>query len=265
MFAALYRWRGVLVMTALAFATIWFALTGDLVLYISPASAWLAVPMAFLTLGLCAAWVVSQARRPKGQHAHDDHAHDDEDEEIRMPRRALPRAAYLASAAVVTAFVIAVVVLPPSTLSAATAIQRDVTSTVATTGVASLADATVDGSQLSGTYGLAVWSSLLAQTSDAAFYADKPAAIDGFITPDPAGDADVFYLTRFFITHCAVDAQPVAVPVFQPGWDLTLAVGEWVNVTGDFGPNRGRVNTAPIALIPAQITPIEEPEQPYLF
>ena len=108
------------------------------------------------------------------------------------------------------------------------------------------------------------WSSLLAQTSDPAFYAGKPVDVIGFITPDPDAD-DVFYVSRFMITCCAVDAQPIGVPVYLPDWQAQFEADDWVEVTGEFVSNRSTESTAPIALDPAEVTGVDEPSDPYLY
>jgi uncharacterized membrane protein YcgQ (UPF0703/DUF1980 family) len=70
------------------------------------------------------------------------------------------------------------------------------------------------------------WSALLRQTQDPAFYDGKPVEVIGFITPDPSGSSDIFYVSRFKITCCS---------------DQGLAV------------------------MPASVDVVEEPSDPYLY
>ena len=111
------------------------------------------------------------------------------------------------------------------------------------------------------------WASLLRQTSDLAFYDAKPVDIVGFVTEDPDDPQNVFYVSRFVITCCAVDAQPVGVPVYAPDWRETYSPDDWVEVTGTFGANPSSKSTQPIAVQPgdAGISAIDEPGDPYLF
>ena len=111
------------------------------------------------------------------------------------------------------------------------------------------------------------WASLLRQTSDLAFYDGKPVDVTGFITADPDDPQNVFYVSRFVITCCAVDAQPVGVPVYSPNWSDSYAVDDWVEVTGSFGANQSSRSTQPLAVQPSVdgIVGIEEPDDPYLF
>jgi uncharacterized repeat protein (TIGR03943 family) len=196
-----------------------------------------------------------------GAHAHaHDHDHDEED----APSRPLQRALSIAALALAAALAVGAVLLPPATLSAATASQRDITASQVDLDSASVADATDAGAAAVSRYTVLEWSSLLAQTSDPAFYAAKPVDVTGFITPDPDAD-DVFYVSRFVITCCAVDAQPVGVPVYLPDWRSRFQPDDWVEVTGQFASNRSTTSTAAIALAPTGVIGVDQPRDPYLY
>ena len=109
------------------------------------------------------------------------------------------------------------------------------------------------------------WASLLRQTSDVGFYAGKPVTVQGFIVPDPDDPDNVFYVSRFFVTCCAVDAQPAGIPVHYPGWASSFATDDWVDVSGEISTNPSRTSTQPLAVIPDAVVPIEQPSDPYLF
>jgi len=156
------------------------------------------------------------------------------------------------------------VLLPPATLSAATASQRDITTAQSNLDAASLEDASSADGPTFSRYTVREWSSLLAQTTDPVFYAGKPVDVTGFITPDPVAD-DVFYVSRFAITCCAVDAQPLGVPVYLPDWRSQFAADDWVEVTGEFGANRSSTSSAVIALTPSEVIGVDEPSEPYLY
>ena len=112
---------------------------------------------------------------------------------------------------------------------------------------------------------VADWSSLLRQTSDLSFYAGKPVDVVGFITPDPDDPTNMFYVSRFVVTCCAVDAQPVGVPVFLANWQQDYAVDDWVQLTGEFGTNPSTASSQSIALSPDSAAKVETPSEPYLF
>jgi uncharacterized membrane protein YcgQ (UPF0703/DUF1980 family) len=75
------------------------------------------------------------------------------------------------------------------------------------------------------------WASLLQQGAGPEFYAGKTAEITALshLTGDPD---NVFYVARFVVTHCVVDAQPVGVPVYRPGWQDEIPLDSWVGVSG---------------------------------
>ena len=109
------------------------------------------------------------------------------------------------------------------------------------------------------------WSSLLRQTTDASFYSDKPANVVGFITTDTGDPQNVFSVSRFVITCCAVDAQLVGVPVYLPNWQNTFATDQWVKVSGSFETNPSTKSQQSIALVPNTTTRVDQPSEPYLY
>jgi putative membrane protein len=232
-------------------------------LYIHPRYVVFTVTMALIALAfVVASVVIAGPRTPAHEHEH-DHEHDDDDPDL---ADASPVQRALSIGALTLAGVLAAgaVLLPPATLSAATASQRDITATQTNLDSASLEEASSADGPTFSRYTVLEWSSLLAQTSDPVFYAGKPADLIGFITPDPAAD-DVFYLSRFAITCCAVDAQPIGVPVYLPDWRSRFAPDDWVQVAGEFEPSRSALSAAPIALTPVEVTRVDQPSEPYLF
>jgi uncharacterized repeat protein (TIGR03943 family) len=250
----LRRWRGVLLMAIISVGTVWLAITNRLVLYIHPRYLVFTVVMSVIALAFVVGRVIVT-----GRHEHVDHDDEDDDPDERPLQRGLSIAALVLSVALAAGALL----LPPATLSSATATQRDITAQ-ADTSVASLDDASAADAATFARYTVLEWSSLLAQTSDPGFYAGKPADVVGFITPDPDAD-DVFYVSRFSITCCAVDAQPVGVPVYLPDWESQFEADAWVEVTGEFRSNRSATSSAVIALDPAEVIGVDEPSDPYLY
>lgn len=255
----LRRWRGVLLVGVISIGTVWLAATGQLGLYIHPRYIVFTVIMAVVALVFVVARVLIAGAQ---QHAHDDHAHDEDDDPAE--ERPVQRGLSIAALTVAGLLAAGAVLLPPATLSAATASQRDITASQANLDAASLEDAAgADGPTFSR-YTVLEWSSLLAQTSDPIFFAGKPVDVIGFVTPDPVAQ-DVFYVSRFSITCCAVDAQPIGVPVYLPDWQSRFDADDWVQVTGEFAANRSSTSSAVIALVPAEVTGVDEPSEPYLY
>ena len=83
--------------------------------------------------------------------------------------------------------------------------------------------------------------------------------------PDPDDPQNVFYVARFVITCCAVDAQPVGVPVYQPGWQEQHPVDSWVQVAGRFAATPSAASAQPIAIVPTSVTSVDQPAEPYVY
>ena len=277
------RWQGVLLTLVVGVATLWLAATGQLVLYIHPRYDVFTVVMILIGMALSLATLAfSPVRGDDSHHDHDHGPGHDHDgrldaaeapavEDGLRPRRRRPvatgarRLAFSAGVAVTAAIAIAVVALPPATLTSATAGQRDVNSSTASLDRTTVADATGASSDAYRSFSVLDWAGLLRQTTDLAFYEGKTADVVGFVTPSDTDPDDVFYVSRFVITCCAVDAQPVGVPVYLPGWQDQVAADDWVEVTGGFDTNRSSSSQDPVALVPDEVTTVGQPSDPYLY
>lgn len=244
------RWRGVAIIGTMAAVTLWLAVSGRLVLYIHPR-------YILFTVIMAGAAVVLSLLAVAGRRDHDD-AHG-------APPTRRERMLALTAAGIAGAFTLTMVVLPPATLSTATAQQRDVNAT-ASDDAAALATASTADAATVATFTVREWSAILRQTSDLAFFADRPASdLLGFVVPDDEDPDSIFYVSRFAVTCCAVDAQPLGVPVYLPGWAEQYPADSWVVISGDFDSNPSRSSTEPIVLIPDTVEVVEQPREPYLF
>jgi putative membrane protein len=246
--AKVLAWRGVIAIAALAMVSLWLAWEGMLGFYIHPRYNVFTISMAFIAVVLLAIAVITQG----GAHDHDHHA----------TRRRRTRSLDAASLTVVGLLVAGAVVLPPATLSSATAENRS------SNEVDALGGATViegdAGVEIFATLTVRDWASLLTQNQNPAFYRGKPVDTIGIVTADESSD-DVFFLTRFVVTCCAVDAQPVSIPVYLPGWRQDVVVDSWVRIEGGFQPSPSGLTSSPVVLVPLGITEEEVPREPYLF
>lgn len=244
------RWRGVVIISVMAAITLWLAASGQLVLYIHPRYIVFTVIMAIIAVVASVAAVASPRR------------HDDEG--MPLPPRG-SRAVGLAAAGLAGAFAIGMVVIPPATLSTATAQQREINATASDDAETLAAASTADDATVA-TFTVREWSTVLRQTSDLAFFDGKPATdLLGFVTADPDDPDSMFYISRFAVTCCAVDAQPLGVPVYLPGWAEQYPPDTWVQVSGAFDSNPSRMSTTPVVLIPERIEAVDQPSEPYLF
>jgi len=250
MWRNLHRWRGVVLIGIAVIATVWLALGNQLVLYIHPRYIVFTVVMSVIALTLAVASVV--IRRT---------GHDDDD----APVRGVPRAVSIVALGLSTLFAAAMIILPPATLSSATATQRDINSSAITTPTQSVSDADAAPTGAFATFTVVDWASLLRQTSDLEFYSGKPVDVVGFITADSDDPQNVFYVSRFVVTCCAVDAQPAGIPVYLPNWPDTYQLDQWVEATGEFVTNPSDRSAQGIALEPVSVTVVEQPSEPYLY
>jgi len=242
------RWRGVVLVASAVVATIWLAVTNQLVLYIHPRYVIFTVIMAVIALVVIVASVATRQ----------GHDHDEPES---------GRQKLISGLAVGVSLVLAIglIAIPPAVLTSSTVAQRDINSSGIGAEVTSVEEVSSSPVAAFATFTVLDWASLLRQTTDVAFYADKPVDVVGFVTADPDDPENVYYVSRFIVTCCAVDAQPVGVPVYAPNWQQDLAVDDWVQVTGSFGVNPSSSSTQSIAVTADTVTPIEEPDEPYLF
>ena len=105
------------------------------------------------------------------------------------------------------------------------------------------------------------WAVAIQLASSPAQLKGRPFDEIGFVSAVDARRPDLFYVTRFIITCCTVDAQPVGVPVYLPNWARSHAKDSWVRVKGVMGvdpKDAGRT-----VVMPHAIRSIEQPDDPY--
>jgi len=239
---------GLVLALTVVVATIWLGVTGQLVLYIHPRYVVFTMIMAGLALVI---GIASFAVRP----GHSDDA----------PSSRASRVLSVSALALTAVIAAALVIVPPATLTSATVDTREINSTGVGVEVQSVESAASTSNEAFARFTVRDWASLLAQTSDVAFYSGKPVDVAGFVTADATDPTNVFYVSRFIVTCCAVDAQPVGVPVYSPNWADDLDTDDWVRVTGSFVANPSSASEQPIALDPATIELIGTPDEPYLY
>lgn len=280
---------------AVALCTLWLALVGHLDLYINPRYDLFTIVLAAVAVPASVAGLVAVARGHG--HAHDDehdHAHAADDHELaahaggrdrsrtpddetayehgsdaaRAVGRRAPGAARVTrgilggiAAAATVGVTVAMLVLPPTTLSARTAQQRSVdtptlSNVTGTQDVALLGSEGVDTSE----YGVKDWAALIRQTTDTTALVGKPVELSGFVVPSSDGS---FTLTRFVISCCAVDAQPVGLGVVVDG--PVPDADQWVRVTGKLAANPDQSADARIVIRAATVRDIDQPTDPYEY
>lgn len=233
---------------------------GELTLYIHPRYVLFTVALNTLSLAACSAGFVLTARRtadgtPSGIPAED--------------ARWRPSVTFLVAGLVLAA----AYVLPASTLSSGTADQRadnlngagapsaDDSGTLAvfrTGSTPTLSDA--------ATADLAIedWVSAFGAEPNPGFYEGKEVDVVGFVFRPEGAPRDVFYVSRFVVTCCAVDAQPIGLPVRSPGWEGRFEEDAWVRVEGRFAEAGEGYVDDPVVVEPGRVEPMKEPQDPYV-
>jgi len=249
MWLSLQRWWGVILIVVAVSATLWLGVTQQLVLYIHPRYVVFSVVMAAIALML---GLMSIAIRPR------------DTEEVAMSSvwsKFFRVIALVLSGAVA----VSLAVVPPATLSSETASQRDILGSNVSSDRQNLDDVARADESLIANFTVVDWASLLRQTSDPTFYADKTAHLVGFITASEDDPNNIFYLSRFTVTCCAVDAQPTGVAVYAPNWTNALTVDQWVEVIGIFEINPSSRSDVSLVLIPEKLSGVDRPREPYLY
>lgn len=198
-----------------------------------------------------------------GGHSHSGQLHDDHDEDdLLAASRPRPlRVLWFAGAAlIVAASAVALLVLPPAVLSVDTAQNRELNSATLS---ASASEVDLAGGDTSG-FTVKDWSTLIRQGVGEDYFAGRTAELTGFVLPVD-GTPDAYYVARFVITCCAVDAQPVAVAVYDPGWQDRIEPDDWVSVTGGFRSSPDPGIRESIVLSPNATEIVEQPAQPYVY
>ncbi|OIH95158.1 TIGR03943 family protein [Curtobacterium sp. MCBA15_001] len=246
---------------AVALCTLWLAVSGHLDLYINPRYAVFTVVLAAVAVPASVAGLVVVARG--AGHTH-DHAGPDDDAASRPggPSHVLRIAAGGVAVLVTVGVTAAMLVLPPATLSARTAQQRSVDSATLSnaTGSGPAVSLLGSGSVDTSGYGVKDWAAVIRQTTDTGSVLGKRVSLTGFVVP---GSGDSFTLTRFVISCCAVDAQPVGLGVTTDG--AVPAENQWVRVTGALAANPDQASDVRIVIRAAEVERIAQPEDPYEY
>lgn len=151
------------------------------------------------------------------------------------------------------------VLLPPQPLSPLTAAQRGLGS--ASLGpVEDLPDFAL--SRPTESYDIKDWVKALHADPEPGRHAGKRVHVTGFVYRDAQLAPDRFLVARFVLKCCAVDAQPVGLPVRTRA--KPPEAGTWVTVEGAWEVDSVGDRRRPLVAASA-VTPAARPSQPYLY
>ncbi|MFZ7089010.1 TIGR03943 family putative permease subunit [Curtobacterium sp. RRHDQ10] len=267
-------------LTVVAACTMWLGATGRLDLYINPRYVVFTIVLAGIAVVLATAGTAAvvrsvwSARRAHGADATPGLPSGtssagprtvDRTGGAASPRRARRVVGTVAGAlgtVVVVGLALSMLVLPPATLSARTAVQRSVdagslSDATGSSGAVSLLGATTDTSA----FGVKDWAAAIRTTTDASSLVGQRVDLTGFVVHR----ADGFTLTRFVISCCAVDAQPVGVGVVEPAGADVPADDAWVRVRGTITANPDPAASDRLVIGATTVRRVPEPGDPYEY
>ena len=94
-------------------------------------------------------------------------------------------------------------------------------------------------------------------------FAGRTARVRGFVYRDERFPTGTFMVSRFLLSCCVADAAPIGLAVRWPDADF-LDDDAWVWVSGEFKVEDFLDERVPV-LVAAEVTPAEQPPQPYLY
>ncbi len=240
------RWQGIFLCLVGSIAALWLGATKHLNLYIHP---------RYITFTIILALIAAILAVLSFRHSYKPET---------AKKTKYQTFANVGVAVVCATSVVGLLVFKPATLTTSTVNQRGINSGIGAGIKTTNAVPLFSGGDFES-FTIKDWASLLVQTSDLSFYSGKSVDIVGFISPDPDDAQNVFFVSRFVITCCAVDARPIGVPVYAPGWQSQYKADGWVNVKGGFITNPSARSQQHVVVKPDAITAVAQPEDPYVY
>lgn len=236
------EWSGIVLILAASIATIWLSFEEKLKWYIHPRYELFSLALATTGVLLALATLITL---PKHNH-----------------KTSHKRYRPYGTMVIIIISVVMLLVIQPAALTSLTVSQRVMNSGVnATSDARESAILKERGSYTNFT--IKDWSLLLSQSSDPKQYQNKPAKVSGFIAASK--DENVFFVSRFVVTCCALDARPIGVPVYSPGWRKTFAPDQWVETSGVFIANPNTNTTDRTVVSPDYVRPIDKEKNQYVY
>lgn len=113
------------------------------------------------------------------------------------------------------------------------------------------------------TYTIKDWVRAQQADPEPGHHAGKAVRVTGFVYRDDRLPRDWFVVARFVVQCCAVDAQPIGLPVRVAGGALP-APGSWVAIAGTWDVAHVQGERRAV-IVPTTVAPTARPDQPYLY
>jgi putative membrane protein len=112
------------------------------------------------------------------------------------------------------------------------------------------------------TYTIKDWVKALQADPEPARHIGKTVRVTGFVYREEGAEPDRFLVARYILKCCAVDAQPVGLPVRSS--TPAPERGTWIVVDGTWDVERDGEHRRPV-IVARMVTRTERPGQPYLY
>jgi putative membrane protein len=243
----------VLILLAIFFAE--KLVSGRLFYYIGPRFGWLSVVAVGLFIMLAGGY--NPAKRAGDEPPEDGHADHAPDHE-HNPDHDHGKPSFWPIAVVSLPLILGILV-PARPLGASAVSSRG----VATGYAASAGGSESTLSVVPGERNVLDWVRAFSADPDPASLAGQDADVVGFVYRDVRFAEDQFMVARFAITCCVADASAIGL-VVQAEDAGQFADDSWVRVAGTFAEGQLDGDALPV-LLADEITPVQPPEQPYLY
>jgi uncharacterized repeat protein (TIGR03943 family) len=112
-------------------------------------------------------------------------------------------------------------------------------------------------------YKFADWLLVRNVDGDFSFREGKKVKIVGFIFQSNEDPDNVFFITRYIVSCCVVDAWPSGLAVEEQNWRKSFQEGDWVEVDGIF-QTKVMEGEEKLLIITNSIKKVKEPQDPYI-
>lgn len=113
-------------------------------------------------------------------------------------------------------------------------------------------------------YSFSDWLNIRGLDNNFSFQKDKKVHLIGMVGVVEGVSSDIFFIERYRITCCAIDATPYGFPVSLGDWRNNFSENDWVEVSGKFRVEK-RKGINKLIIIPDQINKIPQPDDPYMY
>ncbi len=238
--------------------------TGKLYFYIAPRFWWLSVVAVVLCFALAASFNLLK-RDEEDEHDHDhDHHHDHDHDSHNHDHHDHEHGHSHSHGNLFSVLILAIplvlgIMVAPKTLGANAVENRGISTDFAVSSDAAAKSLTIVPSQRN----VLDWARAIAATTEPEQFYGQEADVIGFVYRDSRFADNQFMVARFTLTCCVADALAVGV-IVQADNAADFTMDSWVKIKGTFQETTFEDSAMP-AIFATEITPTEQPEQPYLY